>query len=392
MSRTCESFDLDLFSDEILTDPYPTFRALRDSGPVVYLEREGWYAFPRYESADRVINDVEHFSSAQGVSLNENVNQYRRGTLNSSDPPRHEQLRAVLSDRLGARAIAELRLAIEAQASELVASVVAAGSFDAVTELAQVFPLTVVADLVGLPDHDREHLVHWANAAFDCFGPENDRARASFPVLEEMYEYIVTTAKRENLRPGSMGLAIYEAADRGEIEASSCIPLMSAYIGAGIDTTVNAIANAIERFADAPEQWAAVRADRTLIRSAFNESLRYDAPVQFVSRVATVDVEVDGTVIPEGSRIVVLIGSANRDERKFPDPDRFDITRASAEHLSFGWGIHICAGQALARLEAHSLFGALADHVERFTAGTPVRRLNNVLRGLASLPVVATLA
>ncbi|GAA1287782.1 cytochrome P450 [Streptomyces javensis] len=199
-------------------------------------------------------------------------------------------------------------------------------------DLARAFPVSVVADLIGIPGSVRDEVAVWADA--------------------------------------------------------SCAPLLSAYTTAGIDTTVNALSNAVLCFAREPEQWDAVRRGGPEgINDAFNEVLRYDSPVQAFTRVVTAEVEVGHVRIREGERIVVLYGSGNRDDRHYSDPDRFDVSRRPGDHLSFGYGVHACAGQGLARMEAEALLSALAARVKRFRIGTPVRHLNNVVRGLESLPV-----
>jgi cytochrome P450 len=186
-----------------------------------------------------------------------------------------------------------------------------------------------------------------------------------------------------------MGRAIFQAADDGRIRHDSCIPLLSAYAAAGLDTTINTIANAVHLFATHPDQWDLVRADPGLVPSALNEVLRYESPVQVFGRRTTRAAETeDGITIEAGAQVLVLYGSGNRDERHYPEPDRFDVTRNPSDHLSFGYGTHACAGQALARIEAQSIIRALAKRARRIHIGRPTRHLNNTVRGLATLPVI----
>jgi cytochrome P450 len=297
-------------------------------------------------------------------------------------------LRSVLSESLAPRALAKLKEDIGLRATELVESVVARGSFDVVRDLARVFPLTVVADLVGMPLRARDEVLRFADAFFNTFGPLNERTRASVQVAERLLGELISMMSRDNLEPGGWGEALYRAADRGVIGEHQVGPLLRAYLVASMDTTINAIGSALWLFAEHPSAWVTLRADRTLLRSAFEEVLRFESPVQMFFRRTTEAVEIDSVTIPPQARVAMLFGSANRDPRKWPEPDRFDVGRAPMDHVGFGYGVHSCAGQGLARVEAHAVLSALLDRVEVIRlAGPPRRHLNNVVRGLESLPV-----
>ncbi|WP_433368014.1 cytochrome P450 [Streptosporangium sp. CA-115845] len=381
------SLDLDLFSDEALTDPFPLYQLIRDTAPAVYLPRYDAWALGRYADVRAALADWESFSSAQGIGLNDLANAATRGMIIATDPPEHDKLRNVLAARLSPKAIRQLKEDIERRADELVEPLVQGREFDAVNDLARAFPISIVLDLIGLPQDGRDKVLGWADAAFSASGPPGARTDAAFPLLQDQLAYL-SGIRPEELTPGSMGRAIYDAAAEGKIAQESCVPLMSAYVTAGLDTTINAISNAVWYFARNPEQWDLLRRDPSLIPSAFNEVLRMEAPVQFFCRVATRDVDIDGVPLPAGSRLMMLYASANRDERKWDDPTRFDVTRNPMDQLAFGYGMHGCAGQGLARLEGHSILAALARRVERFEVGEPVRRLNQLIRGLDALPVV----
>ncbi|WP_329013968.1 cytochrome P450 [Streptomyces sp. NBC_00690] len=378
--------DIDLFTDEALLDPWPLYQQIRDAGPLCHLPRHSVWAMGRYAEVRAALGDWETYSSASGIGLNDVSNEATRGLIIATDPPEHDRLRSALAERLSPREIRKLGEDIRRRAAELVADLVEKRSFDTVTDLAQGFPLSIVLDLIGLPQEGRDKVLTWADAAFSASGPEGPRTNAALPLLADQMAYLATQATPDQLTPGSMGRAIYEAAEAGKIAPESCVPLMSAYVTAGLDTTINAISNAVWYFAMYPDQWDAVREDRSLIPSAFNEILRIESPVQFFCRVTTRDVDVEGMVLPEGSRVMMLYASANRDERRWPDPLRFDVRRNAAEHVAFGYGMHGCAGQGLARLEGHSILEALADRVARFEVGTPQRRINQLIRGLSALP------
>ena len=261
------------------------------------------------------------------------------------------------------------------------------GRFDAATDLAQRLPVSIVSNLVGLPEAGRERMLDWAAANFDCFGPMNDRTTAAFGIVQEMVRYAYTECVPGKLKPGGWAAMIYEAADRGEIPQSQAPAMMNDYMGPALDTTIFATSTAIWLFGQHPDQWDLLRADPSLIPNAVNEVVRLESPLQNFSRIITQDTEVGGVLMQAGSRVIVSYGSANRDPAKFPDPDRFDITRRAADHLGFGFGVHMCAGQNLAKLEIAAVLGALAKRVKRFELGRTERAVNNVLRGLRTLEV-----
>ena len=295
--------------------------------------------------------------------------------------------RSVLVRPLKPRALRPAREEITAEAESLVEKLVEQGSFDAATELANHLPVEVVSNLVGLPEQGRERMLVWAEELFNCFGQINDGTIASFPVLDEMMNYATTEAVPSKLKPGSWADGIHDAVARGEVPSQACPAMMIDYIGPSLDTTISAISNAVWLFANNPEQWDLLRADPRLMPSAISEVLRYDSPIQGFSRYVARDVDMGGVVLPAGSRAIVFYGAANRDERKYPDPDRFDIRRRPGDHLGFGAGPHACVGMNLARLEMQALFTALAKRVRRFTILEEEARLNNVLRGYKLLRV-----
>ncbi len=384
----CPSTDVDLWADDVLADPYPAYAELRQLGPVVWMTRYGAYALPRYDEVRAVLQDWQRFTSARGVGMDDAMNAKSGRGILTTDPPLHDTRRKVLNAQLVPRALTTHEPSITDRAEAMVADLVERGSFDAVADLAQPYSVGVVADLVGLPDEEREHLLERAAAAFNTFGPDNDLLRGSLAGFRELFDYCTGFATPERLTPERWGSQIYAAGERGDIEPDACPGLMLAYAWAGMDTTVNALSAAVWLFARYPDQWDLVRGDPALVPSAFNEVLRIEPPVQRFTRFAASSVELGGAVLPEGSRVAVLFGSANRDERHFEDPDRFDVTRNPVDHLSFGRGIHHCVGAGLARLEGHAVIAALASRVERFEIGEASWRRNNALHGLARLDVL----
>ena len=380
--------DLDLFSDEVLCSPYPFFRQLRDLGPMVELGQYDVVALPRFAQVRDALSDWETFSSADGVGLNDTLNEAWRGTIIASDPPYHDQLRAVLSERLAPRALRSMREAISQRAARHVEALVDRGSFDAVSELARAVPISIVLDLLGFPDNGRDRLLTWAEGSFNVCGPANQRMRDALPIMRELFGWLSTTCTRDRMVPGGFATTIHEAAERGDIPHDAVVPLMAGYAIPAMDTTISALGSAIQLFAQHPDQWAEVRNDKSLIPGAFNEVLRLESPVQVFARVTHKPYTAEGIFLEPGTRVVVLYGSANRDERRYPDPGRFDIHRKNVDHVAFGLGTHSCPGQGLARLEAHAVLEALAEQVTTLElAGEPRRRLANTTRSLDSLPV-----
>ena len=380
---------MELFTDEALADPYPLYDELRDAGPAVWLSDLEVYALPRYAETREVARNWEVFSSARGVMLNDAVNEITGGVVTlCSDPPRHEQMRRVLRRPLMAGALRELAPDLVAEADSLVERLVAQGTFDAVTDLAQHLPLAIISNLVGIPDAGRERMLEWATAAFDSQGPLNARTLAALPKAAQMVEYGNVEAVPPNLKPDGWAQMLYDAADRGELAPEQCPMMMPDYLGPSLDTTINGISSAMMLFGEHPDQWDLLREDPSLIPNAINEVLRLESPIQRFTRYVTQDHDIGGVAVPAGSRVMLLFGSANRDERRWTDPTRFDVRRErAAEHLAFGFGPHACVGSGLARLEMRVLLEALVARVERFETTDATRAINQVLRGLSSLRV-----
>ena len=376
--------DADPFSPEILTEPYEFYRELRDASAVAYFPQHDAYALTRYQDVRDALSRSDVYSSASGVGLNEIINGVKKNLI-QTDAPDHDRLRRVLGERLGPRAIRPLREIVRQKAQTIVDGVLSMGSFDAIREIALALPVSVIIDFVGYPPEDREKLSVLGYNVFNAFGPPNDLLPYALGKFEEMMSYLLTEATVDRLRPGSMGADVYAAADRGDIDPEEAVQLMVAYTTAGMDTTMSAIGTAIYLFGTYPDEWDKARANPLAVRAAMNEVLRYDAPIQWFSRLTLTDYEVDGILLPAQSRVILYMGSANRDERKWDNPDQFDISRDAGGQLAFGYGLHGCAGQALARLEFEELFCALADRVARIEIQNPQWPIHNLLRSISSM-------
>ncbi|PJM91977.1 cytochrome P450 [Streptomyces sp. CB01373] len=378
--------DVDLFADEVVLDPYPVYAELRERGPVVHLPENDVYALTRYDVVRGALADWESFSSAS-IAFNPMANEALTGTSLASDPPVHTQLRATLTENLSPRALRGLKAGIETKADALVAGLVEKGSFEAIDALARAFPLEVVADLIGFTGHVRDNMLRWGQAAMQVLGPMNQRTAENFPIAGELYAWC-SQVKADDLAEGSVGRGIFEAEDRGAIPADTAGHIIHQYLGAGVDTTIAAIGNIVALFARHPDQLALVRENPSLVPAAFNEVLRFWAPVHAWGRRVTKDVTIEGAVVPAGAQVAILFGAGNRDPRHYENPDSFLVERNPVDHLSFGYGPHGCAGQGLARLEAHAVIEALSRRVERLVAGPEVRVPSNTTRSIEELPVL----
>ncbi|MFF0649473.1 cytochrome P450 [Streptomyces tendae] len=386
MTTTPPTSGVDLFADEVVLDPYPVYAELRERGPVVHLPENDVYALTRYDVVRDALADWESYSS-DSIAFNPSANEALAGTSLASDPPTHTRLRATLTENLSPRALRGLGPRIEAKADALVAELVERGSFDAVDALARAFPLEVVADLIGFTGHARDNMLRWGQAAMQVLGPMNRRTAENFPVAGELYAWC-SQVRAEDLAEGSVGRGIFDAEARGAVEPGTAGHIIHQYLGAGVDTTVAAIGNIVALFAAHPDQLDLVRADPSLVPAAFNEVLRFWPPVNAWGRRATRDVEIEGTVVPAGAQIAVLFGAGNRDPRHYENPDAFLVARNPVDHLSFGYGPHGCAGQGLARLEAHAVIAALSRRVGRIVVGPETRVPGNITRSIEVLPVL----
>lgn len=383
--------DLDPFSDEFLTDPYPGHAALRDAGPVVWLTRYRIWAMARHAEIDAALKDPRTYCSSAGVGLAD----FRKETpwrppslLLEADPPDHTRARSVVSRVLTLPAVRRLHDDFARRADRLVATLVARGEFDAVSELAEVFPLAVFPDAVGLPVPGREHLLAYGAMVFNGFGPRNAHFERATRNAEQVQAWIAANCEPEAVTPDGLGAKLHAAAREEGYTRAESARLLRSFLSAGVDTTVYALGNAVACLAEHPDQYAALRADPSKARAAFEEVLRFSSPVQTFFRTTTREVDVGAVRIPAGEKVLLFLGAANRDPRRWEHPDRFDIGRRAVGHLGLGAGPHACVGQMMARLEGEVILTALARRAAELHLAGPARpRLNNTLHGLDSLPV-----
>ena len=382
---------IDPFSHAFLSDPYPHHEAMREAGPVVWLEHYGIWAMARHQEVRDALTDWETYCSGAGVGLSD----FRKeppwrppSIILEADPPLHTRTRAVLTRILSPAAINILRESFAREAEALVDRLIERREFDGVADLAEAYPLKVFPDAVGISEQGRENLLPYGSMVFNSFGPRNDLFDKAMANAGPVREWIMSKCSRAALAPGGLGIQIFKAVDAGELSEDEAGMLVRSFLSAGIDTTVYGLGNALYCFADNPEQWTILRENPNLIRGSFEEVLRFEAPVQTFFRTTTKAVDVGGVQIGDGEKVLLFLAAANRDPRRWDRPEMFDVRRRATGHMTFGTGIHGCVGQAVARLESEAIFGALAKRVVSFEmTGKPERRLNNTLRGLDTLPL-----
>lgn len=341
----------------------------------------------RFTDLKPILMDWETFSSAQGVSINDTVNKALKGTVVQSDPPEHTRLREILVRPLSPARLENLRTRIVDVAEKLVEGLCAQGSFDAATELAEHLPLTVVSELVGLPHDGKAQMLSWAKASFNASAPLGcPMSNEALPLLREAMLFMNAPELPDRLRPESWAAELYRASLNGEITHQRFRTMLPAYVFPSLHTTILATSSLVWLFARHPEQWDALRARPALVARAINEALRLEGPVRHLKRATTREVEVGGVRIAQGTRVLLVVAAANRDERRYADPDRFDITRDNADHLAFGHARHACAGMGLARLQMTALLEALVERVKRIEV-LREERAYSTLRGFAKLDV-----
>lgn len=378
----------DIYARSAIRDPYPHYARLRQLGSVVWLSRQRVYALPRYAECKAVLRDDARFASGAGVALNPLTNRLSRGTTLNSDGADHDRRRKLLAHRLTPKALRSMSEAIDSQAAAVVEAAVARRHVDGVRDIATALPLAVVPDLVGWPEDGRENLIDWAGATFDSLGPLNRQWLRTTPAALSMLRFSRRVVRDRSVAAGSMGDDVLRAADAGDIPRSEASALMIDYLAPSLDTTISAISSALYLFATHPEQWQALRNDPTLVANAVNEVVRIESPLRAFSRKVATDTEVGGLLLPQGSRVLVIYASANRDEREWEKPDTFDITRDVNRHLGFGQGTHGCAGQGLARLESQAILRELAARVEHINITGPATwAVNNIIHRYGRLPL-----
>jgi cytochrome P450/ferredoxin-NADP reductase len=380
-------YDADFYADDFIRDPWPHYERMRDLGPVVWLPRHENYALTRYDEVALALRDHDTFISGKGVAADARANELTLGNSAASDGDRHTAIRSATSVPLLPGALEKVRTSIEEAAEELIDKLIERSSFDAIADIATHLPLTIVRDLVGLPDFGRNNMLRWANATFDLLGVQNARGKAAIDVFLEQRRFAQSQVKPENLKPGSWTRRLVDLVEQGTLAPDLAPVAMRDYLNPSLDTTISATGQLIYQMGKNPDQWRLLLEKPELARNAANEAVRMASPVRSFSRHTARPVNIAGVAIPENARVMMLFASANRDHRAFANPNKFDITRNPRRHLGFGSGIHMCVGMHLAQMEMTALLTAMIPRVKEIRVGDPVVALNNTIYGFASLPM-----
>ncbi len=384
-------WDIDPYDPAILTNPNPFYAEIRARGPFVFIPRYALLACGRHDVTKEVFSDHTRFVSSRGVGLTDfKLEKPWRAPsiILEVDPPNHTKTRRVMARVMSPGAVVRLRERFAREAQALVERVLAKGAVEAVTDIAEAYPVAVFPPAVGLREVDQRKLVDYGAMVFNALGPDNAIRREALAKAPEIVPWITAQCERANLTPDGFGAEIYAAADAGDITALEAALLVRSLLSAGVDTTVTAIGSALWALATNPDQFARLRADPSLARNAFEETMRLTSPVHAFCRTAGVTTEVAGIRLEEGSKILCMLAAANLDAAQWPDPERFDIGRRAGGHLALGVGIHGCIGQNVARAEGEAFLTALATQVKSIElAGPAVWRPNNAIHALDRLPL-----
>jgi cytochrome P450 len=381
----------DPYSYEHHEDPYPTYQRMRDEAPAYLDPEHGFWALSRHDDVRAAIDDWPTFSSTGGITL-ERRTENVEPMLIEMDPPRHTELRSLVSRAFTPRRVSDLEPAIRDLAHELVKGFDGRTRVDIIEEFAAKLPMAVISVMLGVPRTDQDELREWSDAMLHREEGSSEITPAGIDGATRLYGYFNELIADRRIHPSNDLVGALVAAEEGEersLTPSEVLGFCFLLLIAGNETTTKLLGNAIFWLHAFPDQRAQLLADPTLIPAAVEETLRYDTSTQALARLLTRDVELHGTTLPAGSKGLLLFGSANRDERRWDEPDRFDIGRNPAGHLAFGHGIHHCLGAPLARLEARVALDVLLPHLGEYSvdASDAVRVHSGNVRGFSRLPV-----
>lgn len=377
-----------------LDDPYPVYRRLRDEAPCYHHEARDVWILSRFDDIVAAAKDWETFSSSAGGTGNDVDDTYQlflpAGDLPAADPPLHTRLRGALRLAFSPSALRiRFEPAVRAKVHELIDGFIDDGRADFALDLARPLPATTMFTWFGFPDEDHPMLLAWFDDMLQRTAGERALPPVALAARDRMRDYVQDVARQRRRAPrDDLMTFLVDAEAGGQLSADELLGSSLLLFVAGITTTSGLISNSLLHLAEFPEQRELVRSDRGLIPAAVEELLRYDAPLQVLVRTATRPVEIGGAMVPDRAQVLLVWASANRDERRWVDPDRLDVTRAPVRHAAFGDGIHHCLGAPLARLEALIVFEELFTRIPDYAVSGPIVRVKTPTdRALERLPV-----
>lgn len=387
--------DFDPFSPDVVRDPYPWYAALHAGPRVLHQERWDMWVLSRYGDVRDALRDHQRLSSAEGVT-------YLRAPLPmmlTQDPPDHERLRRIVGREFAPRDIHRFRPAVERFVDEGLDAMQQSPTSDIVEHIAMPVPIRVMATILGVPEEDIPELRRLSDDLVEGFALAPDAGATDVDALSSydlnritgailgIHTYFsALIAQRRSEPTDDLITKLMAPAGDGTLSEQELLWFCLLLLVAGIETTTNLIGNMVIAFLDHPDQWDVVRTHPELIGSAVNEVLRYDAPIQGFFRTVRGAWRIGDSEVPDGGRVLLAFGAANRDPEHYPEPERFDVTRDPTDHVAFGSGIHRCLGAGLAELEGRIVLEKLLDRTDALEVeGEVVRTTNPTLRGARSL-------
>lgn len=386
----------DPYDVEIDADPYPTYARLRREAPLYYNEEYDFYAVSRFDDVEAGLLDARHYVSGRGgiLELIKSGIEMPPGTLIFEDPPAHTVHRSLLSRVFTPRRVAQLEPKIHEFCADCLDPLVGARGFDLIAELGAQMPMRVIGMLFGIPEADQPHIRKGADANLRTEAGQPMEVADEVTFGSEMFtDYIDwrITHPGDDLMTELLHTEFED--ESGAIRTltrDEALLYTTVVAGAGNETTTRLIGWAGTVLADHPDQRREIVADQGLLPAAIEELLRYEPPGPHIGRYVPADVVVHGETVPAGSAMLFVVGAANRDEQRWPHPERFDIHRELRPHLTFGYGIHFCLGAALARLEGRIALEELLARFPEWEVDRDRARLapTSTVRGWETLPVV----
>ncbi len=391
-------FDIQELTESFYENPYPVYRGLREYEPVKRM-RNGSYFLTRYEDIVAVYKNTKTFSSDKKIEFKPKYGEmplyeHHTTSLVFNDPPLHTRVRKLIAGALTPRAISELEPSLVALVDGLLDRMGAKVDVDLIGDFAAAIPVEVIGNLLAVPLEDREPLREWSLAILGALEPVTGHEVLSRgnKAVEEFLGYLELLVANRRRNPGNPDKDVLTRLIQGETNGEkltvpellhNCIFLLNA----GHETTTNLIGNGLVTLSEHPSEKQRLLADKTLIKTAIEEILRFESSNQLGNRITTEPVKIGGVEMSEGTQITICIGAANRDPAQFPDPDRLDVGRTPNRHLAFGTGIHQCAGMNLARLEgAIAISRFLSSFPDYSLSGPPLRGRRARFRGFLRVP------
>ena len=385
------------FDPEFRADPYPTYKRLVEEAPV--FQSPLGVVLSRHRDCESVLRNHRKWSSDarnatdSGFEPNLDLFDLDRPFL-FLDPPDHTRLRSLVSKAFTPRVVEQLRARVQAIVDDLLDAVSEKGTMEVINDFAYPLPMIVISEMLGVPAESHNEFREWSAELAKSLDPELaaqpealERQRRAIELFDDLFRALI--AERRDEPKDDLLSALVQAEEEGDkLTEGELLSTCRLILIAGHETTVNLIGNGVLQLLRHPEELQKLRDEPSLAESAVEEILRYDPPVQLTGRIALEDMAFDGVTVPKGHGVTCLIGAANRDPERFPEPERFDITRDDDRHLSFGFGIHFCMGAPLARVEGQVALATFAQRLESPELLTESPKYKNfVLRGLESLSV-----